>query len=64
MSDAKTDARQYRADVSRYAPRRHRVSPDDAGMLPLLERRRCDRVGPGGGGGDSSAPMTTGAAFQ
>ena len=45
MSDSNnTDARNHRADVSRFAPRRHRVSPDDAEMLPLLERLEPGRI--------------------
>ena len=39
MSDSNnTDARKHRADGSRFAPRRHRVPPDEAAIMPMLER--------------------------
>ena len=39
MSDLNnTDARKHRADGSLFAPRRHRVPPDEAAVMPMLER--------------------------
>ena len=38
MSDSNIDARKDRADVARFAPRHHRVPPDEATILPVLER--------------------------
>lgn len=38
MSDSNIDARKDRADVARYAPRHHRAPPDEATILPVLER--------------------------
>ena len=38
MSDSSNDARKDRADVSGYAPRHHRATPDETTILPVLER--------------------------